>query len=77
MKGRILLAAVASGLAAVPAGSGFAASDNASCVGTYSSYFAHLGMRDEQAHRFSHGNQIYSFVAQYHGDLASCNAQVG
>jgi hypothetical protein len=76
MKGRMLLTAIVTALVAMPAGIGYAASDKAGCVGTYSSYYAQQGLRDAVAHRYSQGNQVYSFVAQYHGDGPACDAQL-
>ena len=74
---RLTLAlAVTAALMAVSAGSAPAASDNAGCVGTYSSHYAQEGMRDDVAHRYTQGNQPYSLVAQFHGDLAACDEQV-
>ena len=76
MKPRILIAAVAIFAVAFPAGTSSAAGGNAACVGTYSSNYAQQGMRDDVAHLYTQGNQPYSFVAQFHGDLASCDEQV-
>jgi hypothetical protein len=47
------------------------------CVGTYSSHYAQLGLRDDVAHLYTQGNQPYSWVAQFHGDtVAACDSQV-
>jgi hypothetical protein len=75
----IALAAVASPAQASAAGP----SDNADCVGQFSSYFAHGGggrHRSEVAQNFAHnaapaGRNVYSHVATGHGSLESCDAQ--
>jgi hypothetical protein len=75
----------ATGLLLASAASALGASDNASCVGQFSTFFAHGG-GDTQLHRsdvaqfFAHnarpaGANVYSHVAQLHGDLDSCFAQ--
>jgi hypothetical protein len=76
-KARLTTAVVvaAAFMAAAP-GTAPAASDQAGCVGTYSSHYAQQGMRDEVAQLYSKGNQPYSFVAQFHGDLEACDEQV-
>ena len=63
-------------VSALMAGSAGPANADPSCVGTYSSHYAQQGIRDEVAHRYTQGNQPYSFVAQFHGNLAECDAQV-
>jgi hypothetical protein len=60
---------------AIGPGGAPAAGAQAGCVGTFSSYFAQQGLRDEVAHRYINGNQPYSFVAQFHGDLEACDEQ--
>jgi hypothetical protein len=61
---------------AIGPGGAPAAVAQAGCVGTYSSHYAQQGMRDEVAHLYINGNQPYSFVAQFHGDLEACDEQV-
>jgi hypothetical protein len=58
---------------AAPAG---AAGGNSSCVGAYSSHYAEQGQRDEVAHLYTQGAQPYSFVAEFHGDVAACDEQI-
>lgn len=58
----------------------FAASDQASCVGTFSQFFAQGGdgtHRSEVATDFAHnarpaGLNVYSQVAKFHGSLEDC-----
>ena len=58
-------------------------SDGASCVGAFSSFFAHNGFgmhRSDVAQDFAHnaqpaGRNVYSHVAQFHGSLEECFAQ--
>jgi len=65
---------------AVPAGTASAQPDaSASCVGTFSTYFAQQGMRAEVAQDFAHnarpaGQNVYRHVAQEHGELEACFA---
>ncbi len=54
-----------------------AQSAEAGCVGQFSSYFAHQGMRDDVAQNFATtarpaGQNIYSHVAEFHGTLVEC-----
>jgi hypothetical protein len=73
----------ATGLLLASAASALGASDNASCVGQFSTFFAHGGLgihRSEIAQDFAHnarpaGANVYSHIAQLHGDLDSCFAQ--
>jgi hypothetical protein len=58
-----------------------AASGNASCVGTFSTYYAKDNPdvhRSDVAHEFAHdarpAGAIYSWVAGLHGDLDACIA---
>ena len=63
--------------------SALAASDSASCVGQFSTFFAHGGggtPRSAVAQDFAHnarpaGANVYRHVATLHGDLESCFAQ--
>ena len=65
------------------AASSLAVSDSAGCVGQFSRFFAHGGgdtHRSAVAQDFAHnarpaGANVYSYVAQFHGDLDSCFAQ--
>ena len=73
-------AVVIAGLGAGPAS---AASDQAGCVGQFSSFFAHGGggtHRSEVAREFAHeqrpaGRNVYSQVAKLHGTLEECDEQ--
>ena len=77
-----LLSATAAALAVAGfwAGPVSAASDNAGCVGQFSSFFAQGGggtHRSEVARDFAHndrpaGRNVYSHVAQFHGTLEEC-----
>ena len=73
-------------LAAAPAGVAAASpAGGASCVGQFSSFFAHGGggtHRSEVAQGFAHearpaGQNVYSHVAEGHGSLAACFATFG
>ena len=68
----------------VPVGNASAEpSDGASCVGAFSSFFAHNRFgthRSDVAQDFAHnaqpaGRNVYSHVAQFHGSLEECFAQ--
>jgi hypothetical protein len=65
----------------VPAATASAAPNpNASCVGTFSSFFAQQGIRAELAQDFAQnarpaGRNVYSHVAQEHGGLEECFAE--
>ena len=70
-------------LAGAPAAVAASPADGASCVGQFSSFFAHGGggtHRSNVAQGFAHGSQpagrnVYSHVATGHGSLASCSEQ--
>jgi hypothetical protein len=78
---------VATMLALASAGAGtetaLATSDNSSCVGQFSSFFAHGGgdrHRSEVAQQFAKdeqpaGRNVYSQVAKLHGTLEECSGQ--
>jgi hypothetical protein len=78
MRKLMLAALVAAALAtAAPAS---AADPRAGCVGQFSSYFASQGMRDDLARDFAQGarpagKNVYSHVAEFHGDLEECFEQ--
>ncbi len=83
MKKMIVIGATLAALI-VPVGNASAEpSDRASCVGAFSSFFAHdgLGMhRSDVAQNFAHnaqpaGRNVYSHVAQFHGSLDKCFEQ--
>jgi hypothetical protein len=65
------------------AGPASAASDNAGCVGQFSTFFAHGGFgthRSAVAQDFAHndrpaGLNVYSHVAEFHGTLEECFEQ--
>jgi hypothetical protein len=71
---------IASGVlaaAAISASPVSAASDQAGCVGQFSSFFAQQGQRDEVARDFAQnarpaGQNVYSHVAEFHGSLEQC-----
>ena len=68
---------VALAAAALSAGPASPASDNAGCVGQFSSFFAQQGIRDDVAQDFAHnarpaGKNVYSHVAEFHGSLQEC-----
>ena len=70
-------------LAGAPAALAASPSDGASCVGQFSSFFAHGGggtHRSAVAQAFAHdsrpaGHNVYSHVATGHGSLDDCFAQ--
>ena len=74
---------LATALMLASAASALAISDSAGCVGQFSSFFAHGGggtHRSAVAQDFAHnsrpaGANVYSHVAEFHGDLAACFAQ--
>jgi hypothetical protein len=80
MKRLVSATAAALAIAGVWAGPVSAASDNAGCVGQFSSFFAQGGggtHRSEVARDFAHnarpaGLNVYSHVAQFHGTLQEC-----
>ncbi len=77
---RIRFLLIASGMlaaAAISASPVSAASDEAGCVGQFSSFFAQQGQRDDVAQNFAHntrpaGQNVYSHVAEFHGTLQQC-----
>ncbi len=76
----IVAALVATAMLLATAGSALAVSDEAGCVGQFSSFFAHDGLgvhRSDVAQNFAHdarpaGANVYSHVAEFHGDLQAC-----
>ena len=86
MKSRVARAAVSLAmllaLAVAPATVAAEPNDGSSCVGQFSSFFAHGGEgthRSEVAQGFAHdahpaGRNVYSHVAEGHGSLADCFA---
>jgi hypothetical protein len=80
MKRLLSATAAALAIAGFWAGPASAASDNAGCVGQFSSFFAQGGggtHRSEVAGEFAHnarpaGRNVYSHVAQFHGRLQEC-----
>jgi hypothetical protein len=85
MKRLLSTTAAAMAIAGFCAGPASAASDNAGCVGQFSTFFAHggLGMhRSAVAQDFAHnrrpaGLNVYSHVAQFHGTVGECFEQAG
>ena len=84
MRRSIILATVALATTGVPAGTAAAAPpDGASCVGQFSTFFAHGGQgthRSAVAQDFAHnsrpaGRNVYSQVAKLHGTLQECFEQ--
>jgi hypothetical protein len=77
----VLMLALA--LAAAPSALAASPSEGASCVGQFSSFFAHGGggtHRSNVAQGFAHdsqpaGRNVYSHVATGHGSLDDCFAQ--
>jgi hypothetical protein len=80
MKRLLSAAAAAMAIAGFCAGPASAASDNAGCVGQFSTFFAQGGggtHRSDVAQEFAHdarpaGLNVYSHVAQFHGTLQEC-----
>ena len=80
MKRLLSATAAALAIAGFWAGPVSAASDNAGCVGQFSSFFAQGGggtHRSEVAQEFAHndrpaGLNVYSHVADFHGTLQEC-----
>jgi hypothetical protein len=80
MKRLLGATAAAMAIAGFCAGPASAASDNAGCVGQFSSFFAQGGggtHRSDVAQEFAHddrpaGQNVYSHVAQFHGTLQEC-----
>lgn len=72
-------------LAGAPAALAASPDDGASCVGQFSTFFAHGGgdtHRSKIALGFAHGARpaglnVYSYVATGHGSLEDCEAQFG
>lgn len=83
MRRKWMVTAVAVVTASVAAGPASGASDNAACVGQFSSYFAQGGggtHRSDLAKEFAKdarpaGQNVYSQIAQLHGSLADCFEQ--
>jgi hypothetical protein len=83
MKRLLSTAAATMAIAGFCAGPASAVSDNASCVGQFSSFFAHGGggtHRSDVAQNFAHnehpaGLNVYSQVAEGHGTLEECDEQ--
>jgi hypothetical protein len=79
----IVIGATLAALAMPVANASAEPNERASCVGTFSSFFAHdgLGMhRSDVAQNFAHnaqpaGRNVYSHVAQFHGSLGECFEQ--
>jgi hypothetical protein len=73
----------ATALMLVSAAAALGISDNGGCVGQFSSFFAHGGggtTRSAVAQDFAHNSQpaganVYSHVAEFHGDLEACFEQ--
>jgi hypothetical protein len=85
MKRLLSATAAAMAIAGFCAGPASAVSDNAGCVGQFSSFFAQGGgdtHRSDVAQEFAHdaqpaGQNVYSHVAQFHGTLQECFDQTG
>lgn len=83
MKKVLTIGAALAALAVPVANAPAAPHERASCVGTFSSFFAHdgLGMhRSGVAQNFAHnarpaGRNVYSHVAQFHASLNECFAR--
>jgi hypothetical protein len=83
MKRWIVATALALTLAGGATGAALGASENAGCVGQFSSFFAHGGggtHRSEIAQQFAAeahpaGRNVYSHVAQFRGTLEECFEQ--
>jgi hypothetical protein len=80
MKRTIVIGAIFAALGVLAGNASAAPSENAACVGTFSSYFAHQGMRSELAREFAQnarpaGQNVYSHVAKEHGGLEECFAE--
>lgn len=80
MKRMIVIGATLVALVAPIGNASAEPNEGASCVGTFSSFFAHdrLGLhRSDRALDFAHnaqpaGQNVYSHVAQFHGTLDEC-----
>lgn len=83
MRRGLLAIACAAGLLLATGGSALAVSDNAGCVGQFSAFFAQGGgdtHRSIIAQDFAQnlrpaGLNVYSHIAELHGDLESCFEQ--
>jgi hypothetical protein len=83
MKRMIIMGAMLAALAVPVANASAEPNERASCVGTFSSFFAHNGLgmhRSDVAQNFAHnarpaGRNVYSQVAQVHGSLDECFEQ--
>jgi hypothetical protein len=80
MRKAIVIGAILAALVVPAATASAAPNPNAACVGTFSSYFAQLGIRAELAQDFGQnarpaGRNVYSHVAQEHGGLEECFAE--
>jgi hypothetical protein len=81
---RVIVIGATLGALVVPIGNASAEpNERASCVGVFSSFFAHDGFgmhRSAVAQDFAHnmqpaGQEVYSHVAQVHGTLDECFEQ--
>jgi hypothetical protein len=80
MRKMIVIGATLAALVAPIGNASAEPNESASCVGTFSSFFAHdrLGVhRSDRAQEFAHdaqpaGQNVYSNVAQFHGTLNEC-----
>jgi hypothetical protein len=83
MKKVIVIGATLAALAVPVANASAEPNARASCVGTFSSFFAHDGFgihRSDVAQDFAHnarpaGQNVYSHVAQFQGSLDECFEQ--
>jgi hypothetical protein len=83
MKRVIVIGAMLGALAVPVANASAEPNERASCVGTFSSFFAHDGLgshRSDVAQDFAHnarpaGQNVYRHVAQVHGSLDECFEQ--
>ena len=79
----IVIGAALAALTVPVASASAQAGERASCVGTFSSFFAHGGLethRSDVAQNFAHdatpaGRNVYSHVAKEHGGLDECFAE--
>jgi hypothetical protein len=80
MKRTIVIGLMLAALGVSAGNSAAAPNENASCVGTFSSFFAHQGIRGDLAREFAMtmrpaGQNVYSHVAKEHGGLEECFAE--
>ena len=83
MRKMIVIGATLAALVAPIGNASALPNDSASCVGTFSSFFAHDGdgmHRSDVAQFYAHnaqpaGQNVYSHVAEFSGSLAECLAQ--